>query len=171
MADKPTSESTFGRSLMKYIGSKLPYSSIDTTETINEINPKYKLFYNTGANRDKTLTQHSISRSSSVEDHPNGMMSTDKNYHQFMYANVDHDKGKRLRDYRIMALYSEVADALDEICDEFVVTDENHNVINLELHNKDFSTIQKTELEKEFRRFVSYFILKTKDGTISDSCW
>lgn len=162
MADKPTSESTFGRSLMKYIGSKLPYSSIDTTETINEINPKYKLFYNTGANRDKTLTQHSISRSSSVEDHPNGMMSTDKNYHQFMYANVDHDKGKRLRDYRIMALYSEVADALDEICDEFVVTDENHNVINLELHNKDFSTIQKTELEKEFRRFVSYFDLENK---------
>ena len=39
---------TFGRSLMRYIGSKLPYNSIETINNINEINPKYKLFYDNG---------------------------------------------------------------------------------------------------------------------------
>lgn len=162
MPQKQSKESTFGRSLMKYIGSRLPYSSVDMMDSIGDINPKYKLFYNTGSNRDRVLTKHSISRQISDDDHPNGMMSVDKNYHQFMYANVDHDKGKRLRDYRIMALYSEVADALDEICDDFIVPDENGEVVNLELFNKDFSSVQKEELEKEFRRFVNYFDLDNK---------
>ena len=125
MAQKQNRESTFGRSLMKYIGSRVPYSSIDEMESVSEVNPKYKLFYNTGSDRDRLLTKHSISRNTVDDDHPNGMMSVDKNYHQFMYSNVDHDKGKRLRDYRIMSMYSEVADALDEICDEFIVPDEN----------------------------------------------
>ncbi len=162
MDQKQTKESTFGRSLMKYIGSRLPYSSVDTIESINEINPKYKLFHNTGSNREKILTKHSISRNVADDDHPNGMMSVDKNYHQFMYANVDHDKGKRLRDYRIMSLYSEVGDALDEICDEFIVPDENGEIMHLDLHNKNFTSIQKTEIEKEFRRFTNYFDIENK---------
>ena len=162
MPQKQTSESTFGRSLMKYIGSRLPYSNIDIVDSISEVNPKYKLFYNTGSNRDKVLTQHSVSRNITDDDHPNGMMSVDKNYHQFMYSNVDHDKGKRLRDYRVMSLYSEVGDALDEICDDFIVPDENGDVIQLNLHNKDFSTVQKAEIEKEFRRFVNYFDLENR---------
>ena len=159
---KQSKESTFGRSLMKYIGSKLPYSNVDVMDTIGDINPKYKLFYGTGGNREKALTKHSISRHTSDDEHPNGMMSVDKNYHQFMYANVDHDKGKRLRDYRIMALYSEVADALDEICDDFITPDENGDVITMQLFNQDFSSVQKSELEKEFRRFSNYFDFDNK---------
>jgi hypothetical protein len=158
MADQNQSrESTFGRSLMKYIGSRLPYSNVDVISNISEINPKYKLFYNTGSNRDKVLTKHSVSRASSDDEHPNGILSVDKNYHQFMYANVDHDKGKRLRDYRVMALYSEVGDALDEICDDFIVPDENGDVIKLDVHNAAFSEVQKSEIEKEFRRFSNYY--------------
>lgn len=162
MAQKQNRESTFGRSLMKYIGSRIPYSNIDAMQSLNEVNPKYKLFYGTGSNRDRLLTKHSISRNTVDDDHPNGMMSVDKNYHQFMYSNVDHDKGKRLRDYRIMSMYSEVADALDEICDDFIVPDENGHIINIKLHNKDFNQIQKTELEKEFRRFINHFDLENK---------
>jgi len=158
---KASRESTFGRSLMKYIGSKLPYSNIDVMDNISDLNPKYKLFYKTGSDRDEALTRHSVSRFTE-DDHPAGILSVDKNYHQFMYANVDHDKGKRLRDYRIMSLYAEVGDALDEICDDFIVPDENGEVINLELHNKDFSEVQKSELEKEFRRFISYYDLENK---------
>ncbi|MBV52756.1 MAG: hypothetical protein CL816_01660 [Coxiellaceae bacterium] len=162
MAQKQNRESTFGRSLMKYIGSRIPYSNVDSMQAVNEINPKYKLFYNTGSDRDRLLTKHSISRNITDDDHPNGMMSVDKNYHQFMYSNVDHDKGKRLRDYRIMSMYSEVADALDEICDDFIVPDENGHIINMDFHNKDFNQIQRTELEKEFRRFINYFDLENK---------
>lgn len=159
---KQNRESTFGRSLMKYIGNNLPYSNVDTIENINEINPKYRLFYDTGSNRERALTKHSVSRESTSEDHPNGMMSVDKNYHQFMYANVDHDKGKRLKDYRVMAQYSEVADALDEICDDFVVEDENGEILTLNLTNKEFTDMQRSELEKEFKRFVKYYDIENK---------
>ena len=95
-------ESTFGRSLMKFIGSKMPYSSIDTINNINEVNPKYKLFYDTGTKRESLLAKHSVSQQLGA-DEALGQLSVDKNFHKFMYANIEHDKGKRLRDYRAVS--------------------------------------------------------------------
>lgn len=154
-------KTTFGRSLMKYIGNKLPYTSLDTISNINEINPKYKLFYNTGTRRDNILTKHSVSQQMGEEE-PLGTLSIDKNYHNFMYANVDHDKGKRLRDYRVMSMYSEVADALDEICDDFIVADEDSKVSRVLFRNNDIANLKKTEVEKEFNKFINHFDLENK---------
>ena len=47
MADS-NRESTFGRNLMKFISSNLPYQSVDPSAKINALNPKYELFYNQG---------------------------------------------------------------------------------------------------------------------------
>lgn len=154
-------KTTFGRSLMKYIGSKMPYTSLDTISNINEINPKYKLFYDTGTRRDNILNKHSVSQQIGQEE-PLGTLSVDKNYHNFMYANVDHDKGKRLRDYRVMSMYSEVADALDEICDDFIVTDEDSKVTRVLFRNNDIANMKKTEVEKEFTKFINHFDLENK---------
>ena len=146
---------------MKYIGSKLPYTSLDTISNINEINPKYKLFYNTGTRRENILTKHSVSQQLGEEE-PIGTLSIDKNYHNFMYANVDHDKGKRLRDYRVMSMYSEVADALDEICDDFIVTDEENKVTRVMFRNNEIPNMRRTEIEKEFDKFINHFDLENK---------
>lgn len=164
MADyqKNTGRSTtFGRSLMQYIGSKLPYNSVDVIDNINEINPKYKLFYDNGTKRDNILTKHSVSQQIS-SDEPMGQMSVDKNFHKFMYANIDHDKGKRLKDYRVMSMYSEVGDALDEICDEFVVEDEDHKVVRVSFRNNDINNIRRREVELEFSKFINHFDLENK---------
>ena len=150
---------TFGRSLMKFIANRLPFStSQQMLDNINEVNPKYKHFYNTGTNRDDLVSKYSISQSSPID--PRGdTISIDKNYHQFMYANVDYDKGKRIRDYRVMAAFAEVGDALDEICDEIINVDGNTNkFISLKFKNDaDVTNIRQTELETEFQKFVTHF--------------
>ena len=92
--------STFGRQLMQYISNRLPFaSSSELINNINEINPKFKHFYSAGSNREAVIAKHSISQVPAASNQPQGAIQIDKNYHQFMYANVDHDKGKRLRDY------------------------------------------------------------------------
>jgi hypothetical protein len=72
-----------------------------------------------------------------------------------MYSQASEEKPGRLRDYRMMAAYSEVADALDEICDETINVDENGEIVTLDFRNTDLDSEKKEELQKEFSRFVS----------------
>ena len=79
-----------------------------------------------------------------------------------MYANIQQDKGGRLRDYRIMAAYSEVADALDEICDETINEDDNNNIVKLDLKNIDLTLRDREVLETEFQKYIEYFDFKNR---------
>jgi len=155
-------ESTFGRELMKYVSSKLPYQSYDVNDKINALNPKYELFYGRGTDRIGALTRQSISSSVSVTDDQYANILQNKDYHDFMYANIQPDKGRRLTDYRVMAAYSEVADALDEICDEFINKDENGDIVKLGFIDSGLSETQKTKVRKEFQRYINYFDLEHK---------
>ena len=160
-------DGTFGRSLMSLIASKLPYNSPSASviDDVNELNPKYKLFYKTGTRREDLLQKHSVSRTQMpVEnDGPAGSIAIDKNYHQFMYANVDVDKGKRLMDYRVMAAYAEVADALDEICDGVIVDDETNQVVKLSFRQDDDHTETAiNEIKKEFAKLADFYKFQEK---------
>ena len=157
-------ESTFGRSLMNYVGSRLPYSEpLGVIDKIHKINPKYKDFYQNGARRDELLSQQAISTHSEKGEHPMASLAIDKNYHSFMYANVDYDKQKRLRDYRVMAQFAEVADALDEICDECINKDDNGDVIKIKFKH-EYKPVVKRELEDEFERFVAHYQLDLRSN-------
>lgn len=156
---------TFGRSMMSYIADRLPYSSpYKVVDNIEELNPKFKDFYEVSSRRDELISRQSVATNQQGTDDmsPMASMAIDKNYHAFMYANVDYDKSKRLRDYRVMAQFSEVADALDELCDECINVDENGNIVHMrvELENDDLN-IQKT-LSKEFNKFVTHYDLHNK---------
>jgi len=61
-------ESTFGRDLMKFISSKLPYQSVNVQERIKSLNPKYEEFYDKGTKRDEALSRQSISSSLTFTD-------------------------------------------------------------------------------------------------------
>ena len=52
--------STFGKELMTYISSKLPYSGVNSVQTTDEINPKYRYFQNTGTRRAEVLSKYSV---------------------------------------------------------------------------------------------------------------
>lgn len=157
-------DSTFGRQLMSYIQSKLPYTSSDNTiENVDELNPKYEHFFKAGARRTELIQKHAVSTVKIGEDVPMGGFNIDKKYLDYMYANIDVDKDKRIRDYRVMGSHSEVADALDEICDDCIVEDDNGNIINLNFDdNRDFSPNERETLFTEFDKFIENYELDEK---------
>ena len=118
---------TFGRGLQKFIQNNLPYRTPgDIIDDVTEENPKFKDFYKAGSLRKELLAQHSIIAPKTPEaSHPIGSFLADRMYNELMYATLDVDKYRRLRDYRTMAQFAEVADALDEICDEFLNEDDD----------------------------------------------
>lgn len=162
----PTSSSAsiggFGNALMRHVNNRLPYQGVSIIQNLEELNPKYSDFFKAGSYRQEALAKQSIA--GSVKDDYNAPIGVgiDKNYLQYLYANVDTDKAKRLREYRIMAAFSEVADALDEICDEVINKDEHHEIVRLHLRNRTFEENIQKELNKEFQRVVQYFDFENK---------
>jgi len=162
MAQDPNRESTFGRDLMKFISSKLPYQSLSVEDKINKLNPKYSEFFDKGTKREEALSRQSISSSLTFTDDLYANVVQNKDYHNFMYANLQPDKGRRLMDYRVMAAFSEVADALDEICDEFINKDDNGDIVKLKIKTDSLSEEQKEKLRKEFQKYIGFFDLENR---------
>ena len=153
--------STFGRNLAAFIQNKLPYANIIDTDN-NNLNPKYRVFADAGLRRTEALAKNSIALSNDYNNLPIGSIGKDSSFGQVMYANIQENKGGRLRDYRMMAAYSEVADALDELCDEVINTNENGDEVNLKLRHVELTSADKTTLDEEFSKYAEYFDFKNK---------
>lgn len=153
--------STFGRNLMSYIQNRLPYSRIVDPENEN-LNPKYKVFAETGLRRSEALARHSISSSNEFNNLPIGSVDKDSSFGKVMYANIQENKDARLRDYRVISAYSEVADALDEICDEAINPDDGGNIAHLSFRNVDLKSSDKEKIDDEFYRYIEYYDLKNR---------
>lgn len=157
-------ETTFGRQLASYVSERMPYGQPwQVLDDINSLNPRYKDFFKVSDKREELLAKHSISSNKPGDIHPMASVALDKNYHAFMYANVDFDKSKRLRDYRVMAQFAEVADALDEICDECIVKDDKGGICNLVVDDKqDFDIHISNQIHEEFRKFLKHYTLEER---------
>jgi hypothetical protein len=150
-------------SLTSFIKNSLPWSSSETITNINKLNPKYKHFYNMGTRQEDLVAKHSVNVQTSDDPGISGDVQIDKNYSAYMYANVDTDKAKRLLDYRVMAAYAEVADALDEICDDVLYEDENKEYIHVEFrHDMNIDRSIRKEIKKEFDKVIRYFDFENK---------
>ena len=156
-------ENTFGRSLMNYVNSYMPYGSYNTLDTIEKLNPKFVEFQDTGSKKVEALTKHSISSNTQFNnDSPSAFFNIDTNFSQYMYANIQADKISRLRDYRVMGAFAEVANALDEICDECINKDDNGLIIKVIFRNDELPSSIKTDIEEEFQKYVEHFELEEK---------
>jgi hypothetical protein len=72
-----------GRSLMNYVNSKLPYQSYTVIDTLNKLNPKYKVFQDTGSKRTEALSRQSISSNTDFNSiDPAGIVGLDNNFTQ-----------------------------------------------------------------------------------------
>ena len=67
-----------------------------------------------------------------------------------------------MRDYRIMAAFSEISDALDEICDECVNKDDAGNIVNLIFRNTDIDEEKQQNIKDEFEKYIDYFNFEKK---------
>lgn len=157
--------STFGRNLQQFISNALPYRSpAAIIDDVQSQNPKFKEFYKSGSLRQDLLSKHSIVTPKVPEsEQPIGNFLADRAYNQLMYAHLDVDKGRRLRDYRVMAAFAEVSDALDEICDDFLCEDEMGNIIDLKFRDAyDYDPLVVKQINEEFRKFINIYELKDK---------
>jgi hypothetical protein len=152
-----------GKSFVASILSKLPYVQSAVEADVN--NPKYELFDRLSKTRQLRLMQQSVITGPFMNDQLGTANSFGSNqqYHKYIYAQVDTDKIRRLAEYRRMAAYAEVSDCLDEICDDFINKDENNKVAKIKFSS--FAKIdadQRSEIEKEFYKFINIFELETK---------
>lgn len=156
--------STFGRQLMSYISDRLPYN-YKIIDNANEKNPKYEVFQKSGIRRAELLAKNSISLSNDYNNTNIAAIERDNSLSRMLYANIHQDKNARLRDYRVMASFSDVADALDEICDEFINKDDKGNIVNVGFKFEQLTDRQKGILEEEFQKIAIYFDLENKGWT------
>ena len=153
-------QQTFGRQLMSYISSKLPYAGFNILDFTEKENPKFKTFEETGIRRNEALSNNSVSQSNLFSAGYGEFKEV--GFADLMYANVQNDKGSRLQDYRVMAAFAEVSNALDEICDEMINRDAQNNVMNLRIKNKQLDPVQYETLQLEFQKYVQFFDLENK---------
>jgi hypothetical protein len=153
--------STFDRSMTSFLKARSPYA-YDVLDTDENKNTKYKYFKKVGMRRPEAIAKNSIALSSEFNNTPYGFMHNDSSFGDIMYATVSEDKPGRLRDYRTVAAYSEVADALDEICDECINYNDNKEIVVLNFINDNLKSTEKEDLHDEFSKFIEYFDLKNK---------
>jgi len=145
---------------------RLPYISAGLD--VNQGNTKYELFDRLSKKTEMRLLKQSVitgpAMTSVYGDSNRGNTFGSQNpYHNYIYAHVDTDKIRRISEYRRMASFSEVSDCLDEICDEFIVKDENEKIVHLNFSPfADLSSEEKTEIQKEFEKFINIYDLEHK---------
>jgi hypothetical protein len=143
--------------------SRLPYAFQIISQMVAN-NPKFYKFKNEASLRDDMLQDQSVllAQSPNADNYgigTPGSFAINKDYQAFVYATLDKDKGRRLQDYRRMAAYAELADALDEICDECLVVNEDGDIIQCHVRGNYSKTIQDTVVA-EFKSFVEIFDLE-----------
>lgn len=145
--------------------ARLPFSS-NIMDSISRLNPKYEHFNElTTSSEDRLMGQSVVyghgGSSGGPADHL-GSVFKNMNFYEYMYSSLDTDKIKRVQDYRRMAAYTELSDAIDEICDECIVYNEEDNTIIQYNLRGEYDRDTKNELKKEWNKFVRHFKLEDK---------
>jgi hypothetical protein len=151
-----------GSGFFKNITNKLPYQSLDFNAVLSQLNPKYEVFQDTGSRRVEALARQSIFYDNDYNNMPSGSIAKGGVYSDLVYANIQADKGPRILDYRIMAAFAEVADCLDEICDECINKNDHGEIARLHFRSVDLKDIDKGKLDEEFKKYILNFDLERK---------
>lgn len=151
--------STFDRNMQSLVRNRGNYAVLEPEEARNT---KYKFFQKVGMRRPEAIAKNSVALNNEFNNTAFSAIEQDKTFGELMYAAASEDKPGRLRDYRTMAAFSEVADALDKICDETINSDENDEIVKIKFKNTSLDSVKKEEIEKEFSKFVEHFDLQNK---------
>ena len=141
--------------------ARLPYASA-ILQSILSRNEKFDTFKEVASRGDLAIQEQSLFlQDPNIHDATLGGITINKDYQAFIYATIDKDKGRRVMDYRRMTAYAELADSLDEICDECIVKDENDKIVQFAVRG-DYTKEAKDAVQKEFDRFIRIFDLENK---------
>jgi hypothetical protein len=149
--------STFDRNVQSYLKNRNGYAEQNVDETKNS---KYKYFQKIGMRKPEAIARNSVALNNDWNNTAFSAIYQDKTFTDLMYSQASEEKPGRLRDYRMIAAFSEVSDALDEICDETINVDENGEIVTLTFKNTELESEKKEELQKEFSKFVAMMELE-----------
>jgi hypothetical protein len=149
--------STFDRNVQSYLKNRNGYAEQNLDETKNS---KYKYFQKIGMRKPEAIAKNSVALNNDWNNTAFSAIYQDKTFTDLMYSQASEEKPGRLRDYRMIAAFSEVSDALDEICDETINLDEDGEIVTLKFKNTDLESEKKEELQKEFSKFVAMLELE-----------
>lgn len=156
-----TDKNPFLSNLISSMANKLPYSAVD--QRPESENPYYKTFYELGTQREEKVRNRAVSTLKTDTNADLSDVMSQNGYFNFVYNNINTDKNQRISEYRAMALYAAVANALDKVCDEFVVPDEKNHICKLIFDTEiDINPVIKNEILKEFRFLENNFKLRKK---------
>jgi hypothetical protein len=153
--------STQGSTSSRFLNSlvaRMPYS-YSVINQGKEKNPRFDTFNEITSRKEERLNKLSIFQQQ--DDAFGGSSIIDKSYHQFMYADVDFDKIRRLQEYRRMAAYAELSDAIDEICDECISPNKQGDIVEFNLKGNYDNNI-RSMIKEEWDNFLTIFNLEEK---------
>lgn len=132
-------------------------------------NPKYELFYNTGIRRREGLANNAVSV---TYDKPNEKFAQGVfgryPYGSIYYSTLNDNKSARLYEYRMMAQYSEILNALEHITNEFITVDDRGRVATMRYSKPNADVVEESTLLDEFDYFQKLFNFEEKG---SSYCW
>ena len=130
-------------------------------------NPKWEDFEKTGIRRKEALANNSISHGLVHMDNTaavaTGIGGQYNPFANVLYASLDAAKANRIYEYRLMASYPEVGDAIEEISNSFINEDNRKRVITFRYLDNKLSNDSVKRLTDEFEYFINLFNLK-KNG-------
>lgn len=145
----------------------LPYASmVVTNDELLELNKKFLLFDDASLSKDEKIQRLSIinqfDNPYNLAEYYSQLGQVGQNfYSNFVYGLNTTDKAKRLEDYRAMGNSPEVEMALREICDEFLVEDDNNQFIKMRIDGKYGEEVESI-IQDEFKGFIKIFDFKNK---------
>lgn len=129
-------------------------------------NPKWEDFEETGIRRKEALVNNSVSHGLVHMDNTaavaTGVGGQFNPFANVLYASLDAAKANRIYEYRLMASYPEVGDAIEEISNSFINEDERKRVITFKYLDSTLSNDNYKKLVKEFDYFINLFNLKQR---------
>lgn len=129
-------------------------------------NPKWEDFEKTGIRRKEALVNNSVSHGLVHMDNTaavaTGIGGQYNPFANVLYASLDAAKANRIYEYRLMASYPEVGDAIEEISNSFINEDERKRVIHFRYKDKSLPNEKLKRLNDEFEYFINLFNLKER---------
>lgn len=138
-----------------------PTADFEMHDVMQDENPVYNHFRQISKTREELLNKHSVSAVTTTDQILNSFFSKESGYHVFVYNSLPQEKMSRIQEYRRMACYPEIKNAIEEYANGFIVDDDNDQFCNITFDNEDLTEDQLQVLRKEFKKILNMFDFKT----------
>jgi len=122
--------------------------AFDVLKNFFSTNPFFKKFstlkIQEDVEGDKVVQEKSVGKSA-----VDNSQAADSNVNQISFLDSFMNKKDRIRKYREMSFYPEISDALDNVCDEAIVENDDGSIIELKI-KKEFTKKNQNTVNKEF---------------------